>query len=378
MTYINVTIDHVQIYSVSIPLKSRIKMAGVSLDTADNVIIKIVGHNSLVGWGEASSAPTMTGEFVEGMVAASKFLGTRIVGNNISRLQDIKDLLDTPLYSNEGAISAMEMAMLDLFSRSNNIPLVELFGGSKRQSARALFMIAGGTLEEEISKAKAKQKEGFNAFKIKVGSNAAQFDITRCDSIRKALGKSAFISADANEGFELKEACEFADKAKEAGIDFFEQPVPADDVSLIKEVASVSSVPLGADEGVHSLSDISELVSVSAIKGCSLKTIKLGGMMAVIEAARHAHSLGLNINLAGKVAETSISGSAVSTLSCLVPNINWDVSITNQYLDIDPVTKSLDIEKGNVCILKGVGLGTEIDLEKLAPYVKSYFKCQKS
>ncbi len=378
MTYINVTIDDVQIYSVSIPLKSRIKMAGVSLDTADNVIIKIVGHNSLVGWGEASSAPTMTGEFVEGMVAASKFLGTRIVGKNISRLQDIKDLLDTPLYSNEGAISAMEMAMLDLFSRSNNIPLVELFGGSKRQSARALFMIAGGTLEEEISRAKVKQKEGFNAFKIKVGSNAAQFDITRCDSIRKALGKSAFISADANEGFELKEACEFADKAKEAGIDFFEQPVPADDVSLIKEVASVSSVPLGADEGVHSLSDISELVSVSAIKGCSLKTIKLGGMMAVMEAARHAHSLGLNINLAGKVAETSISGSAVSTLSCLVPNINWDVSITNQYLDIDPVTKSLDIEKGNVCILKGVGLGTEIDIEKLAPYVKSYFKCQKS
>ena len=201
MTYINVTIDHVQIYSVSIPLKSRIKMAGVSLDTADNVIIKIVGHNSLVGWGEASSAPTMTGEFVEGMVAASKFLGTRIVGNNISKLQDIKELLDTPLYSNEGAISAMEMAMLDLFSRSNNIPLVELFGGSKRQSARALYMIAGGTIEEEISRAKAKQKEGFNAFKIKVGSNTAQFDITRCDSIRKALGKSAFISADANEGF---------------------------------------------------------------------------------------------------------------------------------------------------------------------------------
>ena len=378
MTYINVIIDDVEIYSVSIPLKSRIKMAGVSLDTADNVIIKIVGHNTLVGWGEASSAPTMTGEFVEGMVAASRFLGSRIVGRKISSLQDIKNLLDTPLYSNEGAISAMEMAMLDLFSRSNNIPLIELFGGSKRQSARALYMIAGGTIEEEITRAKAKQKEGFNAFKIKVGSNAAQFDVTRCVSIRKALGKSAFISADANEGFELKEACEFAAQAKEAGIDFFEQPVSAEDVSLIKEVATLSSVPLGADEGVHSLSDISELVSVSAIKGCSLKTIKLGGIMAVMEAAKHAHSFGLNINLAGKVAETSISGSAVSTLACLVPNINWDVSITNQYLDIDPVTKSLNIEKGLVHPHEGIGLGTEIDLEKLSPFVKQFFKSRIS
>jgi hypothetical protein len=26
-------------------------------------------------------------------------------------------------------------------------------------------------------------------------------------------------------------------------------------------------------------------------------------------------------------------------------------------------------------VFEGVGLGTEIDLEKLAPYVKSYFKC---
>ena len=234
-------------------------------------------------------------------------------------------------------------------------------------------MIAGGTIDEEIASAKEKQKEGFDAFKIKVGSNLAKEDLIRCSSIRKALGKTAFISADANEGYNLTEAKTFASAAAESGVDFFEQPVPADDISDIKNVASSTSVPLGADEGVHSLADISELVSASAVKGCSLKTIKLGGIMAVLDAANHAHALGLNINLAGKVAETSISGNAVSILSCLVPNINWDVSITNQYLNMDPVSNSLKINRGRVKAPTGLGLGTEVDLDALKPFIKSHY-----
>ena len=373
MSYINVNIQNVEIFSVSMPLKSRIKMAGVILDTADNLIIKISGDNGLIGWGEASSAPTMTGEFVEGMVSAAKFLKSMVVGSDIKNLADIKVLLNTPLYGNEGTISAIEMAMLDLFARTNNCSLIELLGGPKRDSSRALYMIAGGTIDEEIARAKEKQKEGFDAFKIKVGSNSAKEDLLRCSSIRKALGNTAFISADANEGFNLTEAKTFASEAGESGIDFFEQPVPADDISDIKDVASSTSVPLGADEGVHSLADISELVAASAVKGCSLKTIKLGGIVAVLEAARHAHALGLNINLAGKVAETSISGNAVSILSCLVPNINWDVSITNQYLDVDPVSESLTIDKGRVRAPTGLGLGTEVDLDILKPFIKSHY-----
>ena len=369
MTYLHVKIEDIQIYSVSIPLKAPVKMAGVTIQSADNIIIHITGNNGISGWGEASSAPTMTGEFVQGMVAAAQFLKSRLVGAPITSLQDIKTLIETPLYGNDGAISAIEMAMLDLFARSNNCSLIELLGGAKRQSARALTMIAGGTLDEEIDRAKAKQHEGFEAFKVKVGSLSAEQDLRRCSAIRKALGSGAFISADANEGYVPLQAAEFAKSAKEYGVDFFEQPVPAYDVSLIRDVASVSSVPLAADEGVHSQSDISELVSASAVKGCSLKTIKLGGMLAVLDAARHAHSLGLNINLAGKVAETSISSSAVAILACLVPNINWDVSVTNQYLETDPVTNSLAIEQGRVIGPQGIGLGTEIEMKKLKPFL---------
>ena len=40
--------------------------------------------------GEASSAPTMTGEFVEGMVSAAKFLKSIVVGSDIENLDGHK------------------------------------------------------------------------------------------------------------------------------------------------------------------------------------------------------------------------------------------------------------------------------------------------
>ena len=41
MTYLHVKIKDIQIYSVSIPLKAPVKMAGVTIQSADNIIIHI-------------------------------------------------------------------------------------------------------------------------------------------------------------------------------------------------------------------------------------------------------------------------------------------------------------------------------------------------
>ena len=47
-------------------------------ETCDNLIVKVTDTEGNVGWGEASSAPTMTGETVEGLVAATNFMAQRL------------------------------------------------------------------------------------------------------------------------------------------------------------------------------------------------------------------------------------------------------------------------------------------------------------
>ena len=52
-------------------MKKPVKMAGETVARADNVLVRIESDGGAVGWGEAASAPTMTGETVASMMAAS-------------------------------------------------------------------------------------------------------------------------------------------------------------------------------------------------------------------------------------------------------------------------------------------------------------------
>lgn len=56
--------------AVSLPMKKPVQMAGETVARADNVLLRIEAENGIVGWGEAASAPTMTGETVASMMAA--------------------------------------------------------------------------------------------------------------------------------------------------------------------------------------------------------------------------------------------------------------------------------------------------------------------
>src|SRR5262245_53033173 len=63
-------IQRVDAIPVALPLKSPMKMSGITIATAENVLVRIEAADGSVGWGEAASAPTMTGDTLGGLVAA--------------------------------------------------------------------------------------------------------------------------------------------------------------------------------------------------------------------------------------------------------------------------------------------------------------------
>ena len=67
-------IKKIEPIAASLPMTRPLKMGGVLFDKADNVFVRIETDSGIVGWGEASSAPSMTGETVESMVAAIRYL----------------------------------------------------------------------------------------------------------------------------------------------------------------------------------------------------------------------------------------------------------------------------------------------------------------
>ena len=164
----DILIKEVEIYTLKIPLNKPIKMAGIVVDSAENLFVKIISQNDTYGWGEASSAPTMTGEFSHGMFSAALFLKNFLINKNLTSLNDLDILKKSPLYENKGTKSAFEIALLDLMAKENNIPLFQLFASqSKRHSIPIIKMVAGKTISEEVDDFRKALDEGFTKFKIK-------------------------------------------------------------------------------------------------------------------------------------------------------------------------------------------------------------------
>ena len=352
--------------AVAIPLKMPIKMSGILIETCDNLIVKVTDTEGNVGWGEASSAPTMTGETAEGLVAATNFMAGRLDGVEVNSHEGLVDLIEPLMYANHSAKSAIDGALHDLIGKHQNKPMYELLGGKKRDQAPMFWMIAGS--KDEMELAQARIDEGYIAFKVKVGPNPPEHDLDRSERSRKICGDNVHVSADANQGFSPEDAVTFAKGAGNAGLDFFEQPVMGHDIASMKKCADACSVPIGADEGIHSIEDIQKHYDEGAAMGGSLKLIKLGSAQGVMSAAKLMQSLSMSVNLAGKTADTSVGSAAISHLAVSLPTLEWDASVTNQYLTDDIVKNPIKVINGHIVTPDGPGLGIEIDENKIDKY----------
>ena len=164
-----------------------------------------------------------------------------------------------------------------------------------------LWMLASGETDADIEDGREKIAAGYTAFKIKVGINPVESDIERAIAIRAAM-PGVQISADANQGWSVEQAVRFVEGIGNA-LDFVEQPVMGHDLDGMALVARHISVPIGADEGLHSNADIQRHHDERAAQGGSLKMIKLGGMTRTYQASKMCGALGMSINMAGKIAE---------------------------------------------------------------------------
>jgi muconate cycloisomerase len=358
-------IKSVEAIPVAIPfLKPVLMGGGQKIEHSESLIVRIESTNGLVGWGEASAAPVMTGDTLPAMTeAAEKHLAPRLVGQNaLDRIQ-LSRVLGEALIGNTGAKAACDIALHDLAGKHYGAPLVDLLGGRARQSLLALAQLGNPDVEEDIADARKKQHDGYTYFKLKVGVKRVEQEIEAAHALRKALGPEAVLCADANMGMSVANARKFAFGAAEANLLYLEQPFRDNDLASMLALARVSPMPLCADESAHSVESIMDWQRAGAIAGVNLKTIKLGGIVPTLRAATVSDTLGLAINLAAKTGESSIGVAALTHLGYTMPNLDWGININNHYLATDLVREPLRQAKGSVECPSRPGLGVEVDEE---------------
>src|SRR5664280_2359181 len=229
-----------------------------------------------------------------------------------------------------------------------------------------LGVIGGGDLEGDLRDAEKKKAAGITAYKIKVGIGTAANDAARTRAICKLLGPGLLISADANQGYTTEQAIDYVRAVKGCGLDFFEQPVVADDLAGMAAVAAAApEIAIGADEGIHSLADIARHHERKAARGVSLKAIKLGGIRAVVEAGKLCDSLGMSVNISCKTGESSIACAAALHVASVIPNIAWGLTLTHSGLAEDVTAHPIRTDKGHADSIERPGLGIDVDEDRV-------------
>lgn len=351
---------------VALPLKKAVVMAGERIERAYNLLVRIEAANGLVGWGEAASAPLMTGDVLPGMIAAvNNHLAPLVIGQDALRRAELAQRCARALLHNTGAKCAVDMAINDLVGHYLGVSVADLFGGAMREVLQPMYLLGNPRVEDDVAEAKHKLGEGWSFFKLKIGIKDPREEARAAIEIRRHLGNGVALCADANMGMSFANARLFAEQAADAHLLFMEQPLHSDDIDGMAALARVSPIPLNGDESIGSIASLLTLHRLGAIQGANIKTIKMGGIAPTVHAMSVCGALGLSINLAGKVAESSIAAAAIVQLGCIAPNLDWGLNITHHYLAEDVTDAPLLIERGAVHRPRGPGLGVAISEAKV-------------
>ena len=366
-------ITQATIFPLSIPLIEPIKMARELIVDAKTVLVCLVDTEGRQGWGEASVAPLMTGETLDSLLANVKYLADKARSLEWDDPSQYCAQLDRILYGNASAKSCLEMALLDLYTQKESIALWQFLRKSADLDLRTkpasipLLRMLGGTLDKELADAKAYRALGFRHWKIKIGSLSLVEDLHRVQVLSEVLGNDV-ISVDANGAMSLENAMTFCRSAEAKKLTFAEQLISADlpmeDFVLLKKE---SAIPIGLDESIHGLEEIGEFLDAGAFDGASLKLIKTGGVTKAFKCARFLAANALQLNLACKVAETSLSAAATASIGFAIGDVPWGFSMSNQYLQFDICEKPLAPEQGHfpVSQLADTGIGITPNAERV-------------
>lgn len=255
------------------------------------------------------------------------------------------------------ALAAIDTALWDLKCKKAELPLHVMAGGSKDKAP--LYTTEGGWLQLEkehlVEDALNAKSLGFGGAKIKVGKPHVAEDVERLSALREAVGSNWEIMVDGNQSFTVDEAIRRARCFEAFDVAWFEEPLPADDLSGHSRLCSSTTLPIAMGESVYSAGQFKDYMTQSAASIIQVDVARVGGITPWLKIAHTAESFNLPV-CPHFLMELHVS------LVCAVPNGRWVEYIPQ----LDELTHSqLEIKDGFAIAPKDHGLGISWDWDAI-------------
>ncbi|SET63861.1 o-succinylbenzoate synthase [Natronincola peptidivorans] len=350
-------ITAIQLGHLSVPLKTPFKTALRTVDSIENIAVRIMTDTGHIGYGEAAPTAVITGDTLSSIGGAVKnYIAPQLIGLDIENLEAIMMKLDKVLVKNTSAKAAVDIALYDLFGQYYKAPLYKLLGGFRKEITTDIT-ISVNMPEEMVRDSISAVARGYKTLKIKVGKDA-RMDLKRLKAIREAVGENIQLRIDANQGWKPKEAVSILRDIEDAGlaIEFVEQPVAAHDFEGLKYVTDHVTFPVMADESIFSPKDALKILQERAVDLINIKLMKTGGIHQALKIIAIAEAYGVECMM-GCMLESKLSVTAAAHVAA-AKNIVTKIDLDGPGLcSIDPFDGGA-IFKGERILLQEIpGLG---------------------
>lgn len=195
------------------------------------------------------------------------------------------------------ALAAVDTALWDLAGKRAALPLWKLAGGFRREVP--LYDTEGGWLhlstDELVAGAVASKAAGWPGVKLKVGRPTASEDAGRLLAVRDALGPEIDIMVDANQSMTAAEAIRRAAAFAPAGLAWFEEPLPAEDVSGHVRLAAATTIPIAVGESMYGVGHFREYLQRSAAGIVQVDVARIGGITPWLKVAHLAEAFNVAV-----------------------------------------------------------------------------------
>lgn len=280
-------IDRVELFALRLPLRTPFLSAGSSTDYRDLGVLRLTDEDGRTGLGEITPFPDPIAPPLEDLIAAfeggarEQLLDAEIFDHGLT--------LDVKLPST--VESAIDVALLDLLARREEIRVAELIGHAVQEHVLVNATITALDPNEVAALGERAIAAGFSTIKLKVGFSTE--DAARLEALRDAVGFQTLIRLDANGSWYTGEAIDQIAEFQEFGLELIEQPVAPDDLASMHRVRDASMVPIVADEGIRSVADLDMHVANGACDGVAIKLAQVGGITSASILAGNASKAGL-------------------------------------------------------------------------------------
>ena len=196
------------------------------------------------------------------------------------------------------AQGAIDIALWDINAKAAELPLWQLLGAARHDDIPIYNTHAGwlnyaiDQLEEEALRLIG---QGYIALKIKVGLADSREDQRRVAAVRRAIGDKVLLMVDANQKWDLMQACHAARLLEEFDLSWLEEPLHPDDIRSHRELNDSTLIPIALGEHVYTTHAFRDYIENHAVDLVQVDVCRVGGITPWLEVAALANAFNLRV-----------------------------------------------------------------------------------